>query len=93
MGKRAGAGFYLHDKGQPAKKDEPKKINPRLPDLIRDVQKSGSRQSQGFDVYRIILPMFNEAVYAVQEQVVAPQDVDVAMRFGCGMQRGIILDC
>ena len=87
LGQKTGAGFYMHDKGQPAKKDAPKSLNPRLHDLIREV---GSKKSQEpFDVYRVILPMFNEAVYALQEQVVAASDVDVAMKFGCGMQRGL----
>jgi 3-hydroxyacyl-CoA dehydrogenase len=89
LGQKSGAGFYLHERGEPAKKDQPKKLNPRLADLIREIQKTGGKQTKSFDVYRVILPMFNEAVYTVQEQVVAPQDVDVAMKFGCGLQRGL----
>ncbi len=34
--------------------------------------------------------MFNEALYALQEEVVAVEDVDTGMKFGCGLQRGLL---
>ena len=43
-----------------------------------------------FDAYRLLLPMFNEAIYALQEKVVQPLDVDVAMQNGCGMSKGLL---
>ena len=46
--------------------------------------------ARSFDVYRVMLPMFNEAIYALQEQVVKAEDVDVAMKWGCGMSRGLL---
>lgn len=89
LGQKSGAGFYLHEKGQPAK-DAVKKINPRLEALAKQAAKPVPGKAKPFDVYRIILPMFNEAVYAVQEHVIVPEDVDVAMQYGCGLNRGLL---
>jgi 3-hydroxyacyl-CoA dehydrogenase len=90
LGQKSGAGFYVHEKGQPAQKDAPKTINPRLEKLAKEAGTAATNASPKFDVYRIILPMFNEALYAVQEQVVTAADVDVAMQNGCGLNRGLL---
>lgn len=92
LGQKKEAGFYLHPKGQQLKKDEPKPINPELKSLIEESRKlkSPAKASASFDVHRIILPMFNEALYALQEKVVAVHDVDVAMQWGCGMSKGLL---
>ncbi len=92
MGQKSGAGFFKHEKGQVPKKDEPKQLNPDLKALLEQARK-GHDQAAGprpFDVHRIILPMFNEAVYAVQEGVVDHKDVDVAMEHGTGLKRGLL---
>ncbi|MBS1990663.1 MAG: 3-hydroxyacyl-CoA dehydrogenase [Cyanobacteria bacterium SZAS LIN-3] len=91
LGQKSGAGFYLHDKGVPAK-GEAKKVNPKLAELIAEANKETklSKSNKTFDVYRVILPMFNEGVYAIQEGVVDPADVDVAMQNGCGFKRGLM---
>ncbi len=90
LGQKSGAGFYVHEKGQPAQKDAPKTINPRLEKLAKEAGTAAPKASPTFDVYRVILPMFNEAIYAVQEQVVTAADVDVAMQNGCGLNRGLL---
>ncbi len=90
LGQKSGAGFYVHEKGQPAQKDAPKTINPRLEKLAKEAGTAATKASPPFDVYRVILPMFNEAIYAVQEQVVTATDVDVAMQNGCGLNRGLL---
>ena len=102
LGQKSGAGFYLHDKGVPVK-GEAKKINPALAEMIAEANKettlsnggnnkntNSANQARTFDVHRVILPMFNEAVYAIQEGVVDPADVDVAMQNGCGFKRGLL---
>src|SRR5262249_30071772 len=48
------------------------------------------KASKPFDAHRLILPMFSEGIYAVQEKVVEPADVDVAMQWGCGMTKGLL---
>jgi 3-hydroxyacyl-CoA dehydrogenase len=91
LGQKSGAGFYMHPKGQPL--DAPKQLNPELAALIEKArQDAGIKQAApgNFDIHRLILPMFNEAVYAIQEDVVAPGDVDVAMQWGCGLKRGLL---
>jgi 3-hydroxyacyl-CoA dehydrogenase len=93
LGQKSGAGFYVHDKDQPAKKGEPKKINPKLRELVETANKELTTRAKApkkFDALRVILPMFNEAIYALQEDVVQASDVDVAMEWGCGMTRGLL---
>ena len=92
LGQKAGAGFYMHPKGEIPKKDQARTINPELAALLAEAQKQKPAQTnpKTFDVYRIVLPMFNEALYAIQEKVAEPLDVDVAMQWGCGLSRGLI---
>jgi 3-hydroxybutyryl-CoA dehydrogenase len=92
LGQKTGAGFYVHDKNQPAKKGEPKQVNPKLRQLIEEANKETklAKPTKKFEALRVMLPMFNEAVYAIQEAVVEPADVDVAMQHGCGMSRGLL---
>lgn len=92
LGQKTGGGFFLHQKGKLAGKDEPKEINPELKAILEELKKSDPqpKSSHAFDAYRVLLPMFNEAIYAIQEGVVKPSDVDVAMKWGCGMTKGIL---
>ncbi len=92
LGQKSGCGFYVHEKGKPPAKEEPRKLNPELNDLLATIRKGRMqpKASRTFDVNRVILPMFNEAIYAIQEGVVQAKDVDVAMEFGCGLTRGLL---
>lgn len=47
-----------------------------------------SQDSPGFIVNRILMPMINEAIYAVQEGVATPQDIDTAMKLGTNQPMG-----
>jgi 3-hydroxyacyl-CoA dehydrogenase len=91
LGQKTGAGFYLHRKEQPSK-DIAKEVNPNLQKYIQIANQTvnKNKSTKPFDVYRIILPMFNEAAYAIQEDVVAASDVDVAVQWGLGLKRGIL---
>ncbi len=96
LGQKTGAGFYLHDKN--ALKGEAKKINPALQEMIAQANKETASTSEtkpsgkakGFDALRVILPMLNESIYCLQEQVVAADDIDIAMQNGCGFKIGLI---
>lgn len=92
LGQKSGAGFFLHEGGKPASKDEPKKINPELQKLIEKARtiQPPAKSPKPYNAHRVLLPMFNEAVYAIQEQVVEPADVDVAMQWGTGMSKGLL---
>lgn len=92
LGQKAGAGFYMHPAGLVPKKDEARELNPGLAALLEQARKMKpqAKQARDFDISRIILPMFNEALYAIQEKVAEPLDVDVAMQWGCGLNRGLI---
>ncbi len=96
LGQKTGAGFYLHDKN--AVKGEAKKINPALQEMIAQANKETAAQpssksgtkTHGFDALRVILPMLNESIYCLQEQVVEADDIDVAMQNGCGFKIGLM---
>jgi 3-hydroxyacyl-CoA dehydrogenase len=88
LGQKSGSGFYMHEKGQAAGKSVAKKVNPELDSLI--AKASGKKHGDKFEAQRVILPMFNEAVYALQEKVVDTADVDTAMQWGCGMSKGLL---
>jgi 3-hydroxyacyl-CoA dehydrogenase len=92
FGQKTGAGFFTHPRGVVPSKDQPKQLNPELPPILQAARGNGHavKRSRPFEVYRIILPMFNEAMYAVEESVVRPEDVDVAMEFGTGLKRGLL---
>lgn len=41
------------------------------------------RNSAGFAVNRILVPMINEAVFVLQEGLACAEDIDIGMRLGC----------
>ena len=47
-----------------------------------------SQDFPGFIVNRILMPMINEAIYAVHEGVATPKDIDTAMRLGTNQPMG-----
>ena len=47
-----------------------------------------AKNSPGFVVNRILCPMVNEAVFALQEGLASAADIDEAMKLGCGHQIG-----
>lgn len=47
-----------------------------------------SKDSPAFVVNRILLPMLNEAVFALQEGLATKEDIDTAMKLGCNFPMG-----
>lgn len=47
-----------------------------------------SKDYPGFIVNRILMPMINEAIYAVYEGVSSPEDIDIAMKLGTNQPMG-----
>jgi 3-hydroxybutyryl-CoA dehydrogenase len=45
-------------------------------------------ESPGFVTTRLIVPLLNEAMYALMEGVASAEDIDLAMKLGYGMQVG-----
>lgn len=73
LGKKSGAGFYVHD-GE--KKDS-------LAQWVKEVQVKTKKKSS-FSVERLIFPMINEAAFCLEENVAAASDIDLAMVAGVG---------
>ena len=42
-----------------------------------------SKDKPGFIVNRILMPMINEAIFALQESIASAEDIDKAMQLGC----------
>lgn len=47
-----------------------------------------AKDSPGFAVNRILMPMINEAFFALQEGLASPKDIDQAMKLGCNFPMG-----
>lgn len=92
LGQKTGAGFFQHEKGKVPQKGEPKNLNPELENILKTLRakRPAGAPSKKFDALRVILPMFNEAIYAVAEGVVKADDVDTAMEHGTGLKRGLL---
>lgn len=61
-----------------------------IKDLIAKLGKTMvvSKDRAGFIVNRILMPMINEAAYAVQEKLASVQDIDTAMKLSCNFPMG-----
>ncbi|MBI4757830.1 MAG: 3-hydroxyacyl-CoA dehydrogenase [Chloroflexi bacterium] len=79
LGEKAGAGFY----GYGDQTDEPVK------QMIKEVQAEGkAAKGTTFSVDRLMLPLINEAVLALQENIAKVGDINMAMIAGTGMKKG-----
>jgi len=47
-----------------------------------------SEDQAGFVVNRILMPMLNEAAYALEEGLATPEDIDLGMKLGCNFPMG-----
>ena len=47
-----------------------------------------AKDSPGFAVNRILIPMINEAFFALHEGLATPKDIDTAMKLGCNFPMG-----
>lgn len=47
-----------------------------------------AKDAPGFAVNRILMPMINEAFFALQEDLASPKDIDTAMKLGCNFPMG-----
>ena len=76
LGEKSGAGFY----GYGGETEEPVK------QMIKELQAEGKTQKgTEFSVDRLMMPMINEAVFCVMENIGKISDIDIAMIAGTGM--------
>ena len=56
--------------------------------IFLDKEAVVSKDRPGFIVNRILMPMINEAVFALEESLASAEDIDKAMRLGCHFPMG-----
>jgi 3-hydroxyacyl-CoA dehydrogenase / enoyl-CoA hydratase / 3-hydroxybutyryl-CoA epimerase len=78
LGEKSGAGFY----GYGGNDDEPVKA------MIKSVQQQSGIAGTPFSLNRLFLPMVNEAILCLQENIASVGDINKAMIAGAGMKRG-----
>ncbi len=79
LGEKSGAGFY----GYGDKTDEPVKA------MIKQLQEEGKVQTgTEFSWERLMMPLINESVLCVTENIASPDKVDMAAIAGIGMKYG-----
>ncbi len=77
LGEKAGAGFY----GYGDQTDQP------VLDMIKQLQAEGKVQTgTTFTWQRLMMPMINEAVQCITENIAPPDKIDMAMIAGTGMK-------
>jgi 3-hydroxyacyl-CoA dehydrogenase len=77
LGEKSGAGFY----GYGDQTDEPVKA------MIKQLQDEGKVPTgTEFSWQRLMMPLFNEAVHCVTENIAAPDKIDMAAIAGLGMK-------
>jgi 3-hydroxybutyryl-CoA dehydrogenase len=64
-------------------------------DLARTLGKTpiGVKNSAGFVVNRILCPMINEAIFALQDGLASAEEIDAGMRLGCNHPIGPLALC
>lgn len=73
-GTKSGRGFYDYTEG---KEDH-------LDPIIKRIQKATGIKKTSYSINRLLLPMINEAVMALQEGISSESDIDIAMVTGTG---------
>lgn len=74
LGQKNGLGFYGGDSGK----------EKELENLVLEFRKKKSLKTTPLSVERVIYPMINEAVMALQEGISSANDIDIAMMAGVG---------
>ena len=74
LGSKTGAGIYHYEK----------EADEQLKEIIKKVQKETGKTGTFFSPERLLLPMINESVLCLQEQVASAGDIDLAMIAGTG---------
>ena len=79
FGEKAGAGFY----GYGDQSDEPVK------EMIKEIQSEpGAVTGTEFSADRLMMPLLNEAILCLQENIASASDIDMAAIAGIGMKMG-----
>ncbi len=86
LGIKTFAGFYAYKQNE----RKPISINQELDNLLKASKSSHYDKTTlpKFEPIQLFLPMINEAFLALQEKIVAPHDLDPALKAALGMRKG-----
>ena len=69
--------------GPDAQENAPESESVFEPQVATDVEGEQIQFGPGFAVNRILCPMINEAIFALQEGMATAEDIDTGMKLGC----------
>jgi 3-hydroxybutyryl-CoA dehydrogenase len=79
LGRKAGRGYYRYGDGDP---------QPALSFTVDEPVRASSRQQPSYVVESLLYPHLDDAVRMVDDNYATREQVDTAMRLGCGYPRG-----
>jgi 3-hydroxybutyryl-CoA dehydrogenase len=81
LGRKSGGGYYRYDGGA---------AEPALEFTVTEPRSLPARRSSSYIVESLLYPHLDDAVRMVDDNYATADDVDSAMRLGCGYPRGPI---
>jgi len=79
LGRKSGRGYYRYDSGDP---------EPALSFTVSEPVQASVRRGSSYVLETLLYPHLDDAVRMVEDNYATRDDVDIAMRLGCGYPRG-----
>jgi len=79
LGRKSGRGYYRYDSGDP---------EPALSFTVTQPVQASERRGSSYVLETLLYPHLDDAVRMVEDNYATRDDVDTAMRLGCGYPRG-----
>ena len=79
LGRKSGRGYYRYDSGDP---------EPALSFTVSEPVQASLRRGSSYVLETLLYPHLDDAVRMVEDNYATRDDVDTAMRLGCGYPRG-----
>ena len=79
LGRKSGRGYYRYDEGSPV---------PALTFTVSPPVRASLREQPSYVVETLLYPHLDDAVRMLEDNYATREDIDTAMRLGCGYPRG-----